>query len=59
MKTGIKIKTEYNPNLLNPKTIEEIMVITQLINLNKVIITINGTLPTLMNSKHFAQKPGS
>ena len=59
MKIGINTKIEYKPNLLNPKTIEELIVITQLINLNKVIITINGTLPTLMNYMHFAQKPGS
>ena len=59
MKTGININVDQIPNLAKPKTVVETNVITQLMNLKMVKITINGTFPILIKSKHLAKNEGS
>ena len=58
MKIGIKIRTDFKPHEATPRNNDDNKVNTQPINLNKVTITINGALPTLINSRILEPKEG-
>src|SRR5690606_13630464 len=49
--TGMRINTDFKPQFANPKKIDDNKVRIQPMNLNNVTITINGILPTLINSR--------